>query len=169
MRQDNNELYHYGKLGMHWGVRTSVYSKNTVGDKYTNRKKRTITRTAINLLKKDAARSNNYGNSYRKHYISNMNKISNLTERKKLLQKDSTTSKKIDTKIAKLDYDGKNAYNAAKKYLDDANNKTKLVRDIDAGKIQAGRDFVTNWTASTNVPMNFFIPNYRVERKIDFK
>ena len=48
--------------------------------------------------------------------------------------------------------------------------REKTLKDIDEGKIKAGRDFVVNSTYSTSLPLDAigFI-NLRTERDIDFK
>lgn len=114
-----NELKHYGVKGMKWGIiRTKFYTKNSVGDTYTDRQKKKMTKRAIKIL-----------NSEKKTYDT--------------LAEDSRA--KADISYKRADMAKMREYNKrAKQFLKQSEIMNQKISDIETGKVKAGRDFVTN-------------------------
>ena len=167
-----NELIHYGIKGMKWGVRTSVYTKNEIGDSYTNRQKKRMTKDAKNILRKNIKENVRTSELFNKAASENYKKA----------DKHVWTSEKAQSKgdIKKFEkYQGKAWKQLANQHenLQKAENFSKRaeifnkkVNDIDSGKIKAGKDFVTNYMYSTNLVLDAAgIINFRREREVNFK
>lgn len=129
---------------MKWGVRKGRVSASTqykVGRYYSDKQKKRMTKRAVKMLLKDRDRFDKY---------------SRYHENK--------------AKRAKNDIAAKNELNAAKFEKAMSKMQDKTLKDIDGGKLKAGRDFVVNSTYSTSLPLAAIgIANIRTERNIDFK
>lgn len=139
-------LAHYGVKGMKWGVRkrgtsVEVYSRNRTGDYYTRDEKDHMTKVATKNLTKN----------YKK-----ATKNRDLYERSSSKTKDAYKQAKY---IAK-----------AKEFAKQSDLYSKRLKDIDSGKIKAGKDFVTNSYFGTNVLLDVIgLPNIHWGDTVDFK
>ena len=148
-----SELYHYGVKGMKWGVRTSVYTNNRIGDNYTDRQKKRMTSEATNLLRREVTRNRTIAGQYEKAATKNYKKADKHTWTSEKAQSMGDQQKfqkyqgKAWQQLAKQHVN----LEAAKTFTNKANIANKHLSDISSGKLQAGRDFVTNHTVSTNL------------------
>lgn len=142
-KNNEDELIHYGVLGMKWGVhkgRVTASTENAIGDKYTNRQKNRMTKQATKLLSKK-----------RKTY--------------EVLSKQSE-NRSIK---AKNDIAAKQYYNQSKINKEIAEMYKTRINDIETGKIKAGKDFVVNSIYSSNILLDAAgLLNVKTERRIDY-
>ena len=143
-KKNDDELMHYGVLGMKWGIhkgRVSASTQRVVGRRYSDKVKKRMTKQAVKILEKDQRRFDTLSQQHENR-----------------------------AKRAKNDIAARNDLNASKFEKTMSKMREKTLKDIDEGKIKAGRDFVVNSTYSTSLPLDAigFI-NLRTERDIDFK
>ena len=125
MRQD--ELMHYGVKGMKWGVRKSgqvyVRTNNKIGEKYSDRYKNKMSKTAIKIEKNN---------------IKTVEFAKKIDENKvKKYTKNNDTEKLNSTR------------KALNRYTKELNVMNKRMTDISTGKLKAGKDFVSNYEYSS--------------------
>lgn len=124
IKNNSDELYHYGVLGMKWGIRkTSIYTKNNHGDIYTDRQKKRMARVASKAIKRERNRN-----------ISSARSHDKASEHFK---------KKGDMASYKMNKQ------KAKDFLEMSKINEKRLKDIESGKLKAGRDYVVNTEIST--------------------
>ena len=149
----DNELYHYGVKGMKWGVRTSVYTKNRIGDNYTDRQKKKMSSAAVRILKKER----NWDSIYAKGYQNSANRADKrankhaIDSEKARAKGDIDGSQNYQNKAQKQVAKQQQLLEAARQHTEKAELASKRINDIESGKLKAGRDFVTNSVYSTNL------------------
>lgn len=149
--QYNNELYHYGKLGMHWGKRTSVYSTNSLGRVYSDKQKAKMTNRAVKILTKDEYTNQYKAKSQTKKAYRELNKAQNSQDKSKI----SSHTEKYNRYM-----------NNANHFLTKANRASSTLNRISSGTIKAGRDFVTNTEVSTNLLLWPILSNVRIRKTV---
>ena len=170
--QATGELYHYGVKGMKWGVITSVYTKRKLGGNYTDRQKKRMSSTAKKML----GRSEKFEQYSAKAYTKAANRAYKKAD-KHVWTSEKAQSKGNQKKFEK--YQGKAWKQLAKQHkaLEDAKRHTerakvaaKRISDINSGKLQAGRDFVTNHKYYTNLALDAVgLINVGRVRSLEFK
>lgn len=168
----DGELYHYGVKGMRWGVITSVYTKRKLGGNYTDRQKKRMTSAAKKML----GRSEKFERYRAKAYTKAANKAYKKAD-KHVWTSEKAQAKGNQKKFEK--YQGKAWKQLAKQHkaLEDANQHAELAKvaakrisNIGSGKLQAGRDFVTNHTYYTNLALDAVgLINVGHVRSLEFK
>lgn len=133
----NDELYHHGIFGMKWGVRRYQNADGTLTSKgkarymkveSSERLQKSETRKARKILNTHVNMDPKYAQSY-----SNMSKKSQA--KAKQYMEDSDKYNKYMKKAEK------NA-RRAKEHTRNSIIALKKIRDIDSGKLKAGRDFI---------------------------
>ena len=118
---DRDELMHHGVKGMKWGVRRY---QNKDGSLTLSGKKRFAS------------------------ISKNENKQKKESESAKWLLKANSDNSKILAKehmeIAR-DFNDKSYAKSSKEFINKAKMYDKMIKDIDSGKLKAGRDFITNF------------------------
>lgn len=139
-----NELYHYGVVGMKWGIRrgrVSAHTENIVGRSYTTKQKKKMTKNAVKILNRRMEGRNRMADSYERAAARSKTDVSRMSNELAARQH-RAVAKLYETKIG----------------------------EIDSGKIKAGRDFVTNSTYSSNLLLDAVgVLNLRTARRVDFK
>ena len=142
-----NELYHYGVLGMKWGIRKGRVSASTTrkfGDSFSERTKRKMTKQAVKVSESNR--------KYMQRQSDGFSRASEIQSRKGNVAKAA-------------DY-----ANVGKNYLKMAKVYEKRVSDINKGTLKAGKDFITNREYSTNLLLDTVgIINVHRETTVDFK
>ena len=165
-----NELYHYGVLGMKWGVRKGRFYAETqdkVGGNYTDRQKKRMARQARSILKKRIQKSNDLADIYTKTANRAYRKADKLTWKSEAQQNkgDQAGFNKYQSKAWKQVAENITNTQAAKAATAQSKLASKRLSQISDGTLQAGRDYVTNARYSSNVFSNYFT----FERYIDFR
>lgn len=172
---NNNELMHYDVLGMKWGVhrgRLTTITNDKIGDSYTDRQKKRITKQAKSILGKKIRSDNSKAGVYDRAAAKTYKKIDKLVWKSEALQKvgDRSGFEKYQSKAWKKTARFINQQTAAQNYKNSANMAQKRLKDIDEGVLKASKDFVTNKCSSTNIPLSMLgVINWRTEKRVDFK
>lgn len=165
-----NELYHYGVLGMKWGVRKGTYyneTHDTVGGNYTDRQKKRMVRQARSILKEQIRKSNTEANIHTKAANHAYKKADKLTRKSEARQNkgDQAGFNKYQSKAWKQVAKNITNTQSAKTAIAQSKLASKRLSEISDGTLQAGRDYVTN----KGIYRGFYDNYYTVERRIDFR
>lgn len=58
----------------------------------------------------------------------------------------------------------------AEKIMENIKASTKKLKDIDRNRVKAGKDYVTNLTVSSSIPLSLVgVANVRIEERVDYK
>ena len=170
-----DELYHYGVLGMKWGVRKGNYwteTQDKVGGNYTDHQKKRMTRQAKSILNKEIKRSNNIANAYTRDANRAYKKVDKLTWKSEARQNkgDQAGFDKYQSKAWKQVARTITSTKKADAATAQSKLASKRLSEINDGTLKAGRDYVTNKRSSTNLPLSALgIVNWSTEKRIDFR
>ena len=173
---NSGELKHYGVKGMKWGVTKvgtiTVHTNNKFGDKYTDRQKKRMASAAKKLLKREET----WDKIYAKGHTNVANRAYKKadkhvwTSEKAQAKGDQQKFEKYQSKAWKQLAKHHSALEAAKRSTESSKLAAKRIADIDSGKLQAGRDFVTNSTYYTNLALDAIgLINVGRTRTLEFK
>lgn len=171
----DDELYHYGVKGMKWGVRKKRFYAETndrPGDFYSDREKARIKKQAQSILKKNIRKNTQYAKAFDSFSKSAYNKADKLVwkSEKKQNKGDQAGFEKYQSKAWKQMAKYYTNKQKAEKIMENVKASTKKLKDIDRNRVKAGKDYVTNLTVSSSIPLSLVgVANVRVEERVDYK
>lgn len=172
---ETNELYHYGVLGMKWGVRKArVYAKSVdkPGSHYSDRQKKRIKKQAQSILKKNIRKNTRIAKAFDSASKAAYDKADKLVwkSEEKQNQGNQVGFEKYQSKAWKQMAKYYTNKQKAEKIMAAVKASTKKLKDIDRNRVKAGKDYVTNLTVSSSIPLSLVgVANVRVEERIDYK
>lgn len=173
--QKNDELIHYGVKGMKWGVRNGRIQAETgdsIGGVYTTKQKNRIKRQAEKILVKKIKREEQSAASFSKAAEKHYKKADKLVYKSEDRQRagDQKGFEKYQGKAWKHlanQYTNQQAAERATKTSQVYKKKLDAIQD---GTLKAGKDYVTNMTVSSNIPLSMLgYINISTQKRIDFK
>ena len=166
--ESDNDLEHFGVLGMKWGVHKNgigVQTQRKIGDNFSNYVKKKMTSQAKSTLRKQIKESKAKADMSQRTSKKLYKKADKLVWKSESYQNKGNNEKfqKYQGLAWNRLLNSHIAEQNAKKFLEQSKYFEKKLSQIKDGTLQAGRDFVTNVTSTIN-------PLYRsVTTDLEFK
>lgn len=170
-----NELCHYRVLGMKWGIRKAQLHGEThdvIGDNYTDKQKKRIKKQAQTILgkriKENAKTAALYQKSGEKAYRK-ADKLVYKSEQHQQNQQNQQKFQKYQSKAWKQLAKHHEYTSNAQKYISEALRDKKRLSDIDSNKAIAGKDYITNMSLSSILPLDAVgLVNWSTVKQVEF-